>query len=121
MPKKNNLDCGYAVITCLGGGYNQIKEKFPQNSQGTSIRGMGLMLEYISIKASLFYSKTNRVKLRTYKNKRGVFLIRSPKQNYGHWIILDKFQNVYDTETVEIVELKDYDLKENLVIAWYEF
>lgn len=28
-------------------------------------------------------------------------------KSYGHWIIQDKFANVYDTETVEIVEIEN--------------
>ena len=84
---------------------------------------MQKMLEYFlgNEEITLNYVRKGRKKLSAYRKHKGIYLIRAKKENYGHWVILDKYSNLYDTEICEICNVLDYDRKNDEVIAYFEF
>jgi hypothetical protein len=117
--QKNNYDCGYAICACLDQDYNNIVKQFPENIKGASTINMHRMISSF-MPATLNYIKKDRKKLRQYKKKKGIYLIREKNKSFGHWVLQDRFGNIYDTETVELIYLEKYDRRNDDVIAIIE-
>lgn len=117
--QKSENDCGLAVLACLGYSYDKLAKEFSSHKNGVSVKGMMLMLDYVRKPYLCNFIRGTRQKIKDYSNQTGIYLIRSPRDKFGHWILLDKYNNVYDTYNNEIVLLSKYDRKNNTVIAQF--
>jgi len=117
--QKTDFDCGPTIVSILGGDYYSLMRDF-KVAKGTSVVAMQKMLDSINLNPTLNYVRKNRKKLKSYRKIKGAYLIRAKNENYGHWVLIDKLGNVYDTEIVKISKVLDYDRRLDEVIAYFE-
>lgn len=117
--QRSENDCGITILSVASGvKYSKLIKEFPEMINGASCPQMQKAIKFIKMKNDFNFYRFNRKEFFNFKNNKGIYLIKNNGE-YGHWVLLDKFNNVYDTYTAEVVQIEKYYRKHHRVIACF--